>query len=262
MAGDLFNYVAKAPVDSVLTWTDTNSTKHVLALPIAAGGTFNRQPELQRLTKANCSALTVTAKRVEIGEDPICTLRFGALSMPLLGLRANKQWESVSSVSGYYFRSDLDVPSDGVVAALASGRLGYEVVADATSKAAYVDTYGLSTDLTQSNFSGFDAASTPNNFAVGSAGAMKFGQNLWGKSVSIEIPVTYTSLYQLGNLPYTSLSLKVRTALVNLEVYEWIFDSVSINTQGDINFSAAETELQFFVEGSYTVRLYNKLVPC
>jgi hypothetical protein len=262
VAGDLYNYTAKAPVDSAVSWTDGLGVKHVLALPVAAGGTFNRQPELQRITKANCQALTVTAKRVEIGEDPICTLRFGTLSMPLLGLRTNRRWEAAASVSGYYFRSDLDVPADGVIAALTTGYLGFEVVADAVSKAAYIDTYGLSTDITQSNFSGFDAAATPNNFAVGGNGALKFGQNLWSKSVSIEVPVTYTSLYQLGNLPSTSISLKVRTALVNLEVYEWVFDSVSINTQGDINFSAAESELQFFVEGNYTVRLYNKLAPC
>ena len=262
MSGDLYNYTAKAPVDSAVSWTDGLGVKHVLALPVAAGGTFNRQPELQRITKANCQALTVTAKRVEIGEDPICTLRFGTLSMPLLGLRTNRRWESAASVSGFYFRSDLDVPADGVIPALATGYLGFEVVADAVSRAAYIDTYGLSTDLTQTNFSGFSPSGTPLGFAVGGNGALRFGQSLFNKSVSIEIPVTYTSLFQLGNLPYTSLALKVRTALVNLEVYEWLFDSVSINTQGDINFSAAETELQFFVEGNYTVRLYDKLAPC
>jgi len=262
MANDLFNYVAKAPVDSAISWTESNGTKHVVALPVAAGGTFNRQPELQRLTKANCTALTVTAKRVEIGEDPICTLRFGALSMPLLSMRTNRRWESVSSATGFYFRSDLNVPSDGVVAALDSSRLGFSVVPDATSKASYVDSFGLSTDLTQATYSGFSTSGTPLGYGVGAAGALIFGQSLWGKSVSIEIPVTYTSFYKLGNLPYTSISLKVRTALVNLQVYEWLFDSVSINTQGDINFSAAESELQFFVEGDYTVRLYDKLVPC
>ena len=262
MANALFDYVIKSPLDSLISWTDSLGNRSVLALPIASGGTFNRQPELTRLTTVNCQGLKVTAARPEVGEDPICTLTYGGTSLPLLGLRTNRRWETATSTTLEYYRSNFDVPADGVVAALASGVFGHGTVADVASKAAYVDANGLSTNLVQGTFATFDAAATPLGFAVGANGALKFGNGLWNKSVCLAVPLPSTSFNRLGNLPYTQLSLKVRVALVNLQVFDWIFPSVTVNPQGDINFASADSELSFFVQGNYDVNVYGKLAPC
>lgn len=262
MANDLFNYVIKSPINSLVSWVDSDGNRSVVALPIASGGSFNRQVELQRLTTINCQGLKVTAARVEIGEDPTVKLTFGGTSLPLLGLRTNRRWQTATLTTGTYSRSNLDVPADGLIPAAPSGYLGHGVAEDAVSRASYVDSNGLSTNLTQGTFATFDATATPLQFAVGANGAMKFGQGLWGKSVSIDIPLPSSSISQLGNLPYTSLSLKCRVALVNLQVFEWVFPSVTVNPTGDIAFQAADSELNFFVNGSYDVNVYGKLEPC
>lgn len=262
MAGDLYNYVAKNVLDSIVKYEVAGVTK-VLALPRVSTGNFNRQPELTRLTTSNCQAVTVTAKRVETEIDPVCALTFGSLGLPLLSLSQDRQWATVASTTdGEYYRSDLDVPADGVIPAVTSGTLGYDITADAVSYASYIDANGLSTPLVQGTYAGFNAASDPLKFAVGANGAMKFGEDLWGKSVSISVTQTLTNVHELSNVPYTNLSLKVRAALVNLYVYEWLFPSVSIDTAGERSFSAAETQVNFFVNGNYNVRVVGKLAPC
>ncbi|MGC8715164.1 MAG: hypothetical protein ACP5RH_22500, partial [Leptodesmis sp.] len=126
----------------------------------------------------------------------------------------------------------------------------------------YVDSNGLSTALTQGTYATFDATDTPLGFAVGANGAMKFGQALWGKSVTIAIPLPSTSFNTLGNLPYTNLSAKMRVALNNLQVFEWVFPSITIDTSGDIAFAAVDAEVGFFVNGTYSVNVFGKLNPC
>jgi hypothetical protein len=189
-------------------------------------------------------------------------LKFGGTSLPLLGLKTNRQWASATSTTLEYYRTAYDVPSDGVVAALATGYLGYGIVADATSKASYIDVNGLSVDLVQGTFASFDAAATPLGFAVGANGALKFGQSLWNKSIAIAIPLPSTNFYTLNNLPFTNLAAKMRVCLVNLSVFEWVFNSVSIDTTGNVPFAAADTELSLFINGTYTVNTFGKLNPC
>lgn len=263
MANALFDYVIKSPLDSLISWTESNGTRHIVSLPIASGGSFNRQVELQRLTTVNCRGLKVTAARPETGEDPQVKLTFGGNSLPLLGLRANRRWETTSTSNTLeYYRSNFDVPADGVVPGLVAGYFGHGILENAPAKASYIDAYGLSTDLAQTSYSNFDPSATPRGFAVGRNGALKFGSELWNKSVSFAVSLPSTAINRLGNLPYTQLSLKVRVALVNLQVFDWIFPSVTINPQGEINFQAADSELNFFVHGDYEINVYGKLAPC
>ena len=262
MANDLFNYVIKSPVDSLISWIDSGSVRHVISLPIASEGSFTLSPEIVRLTTISCLGEKVTAQRVTTGTDPKIKLKYGGTGLPLLGLRTNRQWQSATSTTLEYYRTSYDVPSDGVVSALTTGYLGYGITADAVSKASYIDPNGLSVDLTQQTYGTFDASATPLGFAVGANGAMKFGQTLWNKSIAIAIPLPSTTFNTLGNLPYSNLAAKMRVALTNLTVFEWVFPSISIDTTGDIAFAAQDSEVGFFVNGSYSVNVFGKLNPC
>lgn len=259
---DLFNYVIKSPVDSLISWTDSNNVRSVLNLPIASAGTFTLNPELVRLTTISCLGEKVTATRVQTGTDPRLELTFGGTSLPLLGLKTNRQWASATSTTLEYYRTAFSVPADGLVPAIATGYLGNGIVADAASRASYIDTNGLSVNLTQGTFATFDAAATPLGFAVGANGALKFGQTLWNKSIAIAIPLPSTNFFTLNNLPYTNLQAKMRVCLTNLTVFEWVFSSVSIDTTGEVPFAAQDSNLGFFVNGGYTVNALGRLNPC
>jgi hypothetical protein len=262
LANSLFDYVIKSPVDSLISWVDGSSVRHVLSLPIASEGTFTLGPELVRLTTIDCSGQKVTATRAQVGVDPKLKLKFGGIGLPLLGLKLARQWQSQTLTTLEYSRTAYDVPSNGVVAAQTTGTLGYGIVADATSVASYIDTAGNSTDLVQGTFGTFDAAATPLGFAVGANGALKFGQTLWNRSVTITVPLPSTTVKNLSALPYTGLAAKMRVALINLQVIEWVFPSISIDTTGDVAFSGQDSELNLFVNGSYNVNAYGLLNPC
>jgi hypothetical protein len=259
MPGDLFNYAIKSPVDSILILSDGT----VLNLPVASGATFDRAVEIKRLTTTNCRGLVTTALRVEAGEDPSLELKYGLVTPDLLGLKTNRRWTTASSVPMSYYRTAFDVPVDGVVPAQPSGTYGFAIAANAVSKCSMIGPDGLSTEVVQqATFASFAEPADAAKFAVGAAGAMKFGSTLFGKSVAINIPFTLTNVKALGSLPFVGMSMKTRVLLNNAQYLDFVFPSVSVDPTGAIDLTANETTVKFYVNGNYDVYSPGLLNAC
>lgn len=225
--------------------------------PSASQVTYDTGIELGKAEGVNCLGVKITRARFPVSEDPKVTLTFPTVP-EMLAFKLNRQFQAQTSVSSNIFQSDFIVPSNGVVAARPAGTLGNGISADVVSKAWALNGAGITetTALTQGTFSTFDAAATPYGFAVGADFAMKFGQSLWGSTVSFDVPVTIASMLTLGSQSFSSLALRLafvtidRKSLLNL-----IFPSVSIDSTGSVNFTDGNIELGFFVNGSPQVEL-------
>ena len=123
---------------------------------------------------------------VETGAMPVLNLTYSSWKAPKFIAATGYQEELGNFVMSYV--NDFKVPVGGVVAAVASGFYGYEIVEDAVGYASYDDN-GSSIPITQVTYATFNAA-TDDTFAVGDNGEFKFATNLVGAYVSVKVAVT------------------------------------------------------------------------
>lgn len=258
MPTQTYDKVIKGQVRSVIEDLSTNT---LLVMPEGTTGSFNPGVELGEIESTNCRGVRVTAKRYETAAKPTFSLTVPR-APDVLALALNRKFDTVASGSLAYYQSSFVVPADGIVAARTTGTFGFEVTADAVSKASYMNDSGFSTALVQGTYASFDEEATPLGFAVGAAMAMKFGEDLYGATVSLSIPVTVTNYYETGALSYVNLSLKAAMVALDQSLIEWEFPSVSIDNTQEINISEGQQQISFFVNGDYTVRYIDKLNPC
>ena len=219
----------------------------VLVLPTPTGVTIDLGVDITEVPATNAVGEEVVAKRFVGARKPTISATFGNKTPEVVGLKAGSKFELNASKSTLVQRSGFLVPADGVVAAAGAGQLGTGVAADASASASYLDDNGVSTTLTQGAFAGFDAGATPLEFAIGADNAQLYGQSLWGKYVTWEVPVTITNVLELGEEAWGVMSLSAIVVEDNLQVNRWFFPKVQPDPSGQISLDDPTQELPFFI---------------
>jgi hypothetical protein len=239
------------------------TTGMLLVLPPPSGGQFETGIELTAIEAVNCEGITSTVKRFQAKQDPKVSLTFGAKTPDVVCLALGRKLQANASGTSQMDASSFQVPSDGLVPAVTTGTMGFGIAANAVATASWQNAEGVSEALVQDpTFATFDPAAvgSTKKFAIGANGEMKFGNELRGRRISMEIPYSITNVYNLGSA-YNNLAIRVGVIDIALRQWQWIFPSVSIEP-GSINLVEPEQESSFFVNGGYDLRFMRQLHPC
>ena len=139
----------------------------------------------------------------------------------------------------------LQVPSGGVVAAVASGFYGFSVVEDASGYASK-ELNGVSVGLTQAAYVGFNNA-IDDQFAVGDNGELLFSLNLVDDYVTLAVDMT------INGVGYSDLlqgEFEISATMVNSlnEITHFYAPNAIIDPSGrTLDSSAEQLELMFYL---------------
>jgi hypothetical protein len=235
-----------------------NNLVYVLAPPSQAS--YDTGIELAEVESLNCAGERVTSVRYTSTVKPKFNLNFGTQSMDLLGLKFGRRFSQVTRtvrLSRY-----LQVPADGIVPAATSGQIGFGVAANVATRASYLDDNQKSIAITQApDFTTFDAAVTPLQFAIGANNAQKYGQTLWNRFVHYDMPIALSNVYGLSTSSISTVAIRLGMIDLQGEFAIWEFTG-SPDTTGSIPIGEGQQDLSFFLADAPNITYTNQLLPC
>jgi len=232
----IYNSKIKGAVDvSFFSLDETPGRVVVLPSVSEISKNFNIEVETLQAMTPGSGGVNRTVDVSTMSEDPQYTFTFPALTPELWAIRSGRRLETNASVLRYVTHSNFYVQANEYPAR-AAGDLGYAIAADANADASYLID-GISVALTQSTFAAFDPAVETLSFAVGENGAMKFSNDLIGKTVGYRIEATYSNVTELGEARYDRFGVNILMIqndrqLVNVNMPEAFIRL----DQGDITF--------------------------
>lgn len=242
-----------------VTWTALDEDPaRVLVTPGVSAVTRNPNIELsdiQALEYGSKGVLRTVSTRT-ISENLQYTFTLPAVTPEIFSIVAGRALETTSSVERYLSRSNFLIEANEYPAK-AAGELGYAVAADAVSQASYLNGE-LSAALTQVNFATLDPAVDTLSFAVGANGALKFTNDLIGKSVGYRIPATYTNVTTLGENAFKKFSVDILMIQDDYKMFNIHLPEVDVRRDaGDVTFGQ---EVQVTVSALTAGRCVSELI--
>jgi len=174
----------------------TDDIIHALRIPMDME--LNENPEVEKMKAPNLLGREATIGLNQKGVDPELTLTYSGRNTELYALSRGRKMIATANLAGFIPRN-MQV-SRGTYAAVASGKLGFGVAADADVEGSAISgTSGLRISLTRQPFATFDPIS-PNSFAIGANFARKFSDDLVTRRayVHLLIPNTFTNVREVS----------------------------------------------------------------
>lgn len=239
--------VIKAPIDVTFTSLNTDPTTLLVTTSAnAASYNFNATVTTQQALNLGGGGVARTVYNSTDAEDPQITLTFPSPLPNMVAMRFDRALETSASEVLEVSNSNLLVTGSGSYPAVATGQYGFEIAADEPNAVAAVHNDAGSEDqLTLSTFSTFDPVLETTSFAVGVNGALKFSNDLIGKTVSYSIPATYTNVLKLGDGAWSRFKMVVTMLNNDRSITQMVVPEAEIRRdQGDITFGE-ELQLTF-----------------
>lgn len=228
-----------------LVFTD-KSTGDLLVLPKPASFSLIENPIQRRLPTTDSAGYSTFQGAFKKGYDWQMVLSYANLQPEILQFRLARKFKSASNKVVKYSRS-IYVYQSAIPAAASTDLIGFSITADNTAAIASVKEGNISTPLTRAAFTNFDEE-VDDQFAIGAAFALKFSDNLIGKTVSVQCPYTIPTSLSLSTDVLPRYEVNGTLVTTSNEAIVFTVYDVVVNVEGaGISPDEEQVTVPFFV---------------